>query len=134
MCTVSGRMVHWCWRYKSGRTTFSNILSIWANKNGDKSAILNWILTTLHWINGRIVINACVKYQKKIFIGDGYFGFIERKVRQILFIIPFVLATSWSHSNKLTVRLWYIMGSNTWLIFWPWLMFSIICLNIILNA
>ena len=48
-----------------------NILSIWANKNGDKWAILNLILTTLSRIHGRIVINACVKYRKKIFIGVG---------------------------------------------------------------
>ena len=35
---------------------FSNIMSIWANKNGDKSAILNLILTTLHrihWMDGQ---------------------------------------------------------------------------------
>ena len=34
-------------------------------------AILNWILTTLNRIHGRIVINTCVKYLKKIFIGVG---------------------------------------------------------------
>ena len=49
----------------------SHILSISANKNGDKSAIFNLILTALHRIHGRIVINACVKYRKKIFIGFG---------------------------------------------------------------
>ena len=58
MCRVSGRNVHWCWRYSSGRTKFSNILSIWANKNGDESAILNFIRTKLHRIHGRIVVNA----------------------------------------------------------------------------
>ena len=76
MCTVSGRNVHWCWRYLCGRTNFLNILSIWANKNGDahlwkKSAIMNLIRTKLYRIHGRIKINACVKYQKKIFIGVG---------------------------------------------------------------
>ena len=51
-----------------------NIFKYFVNlskQNGDKSAILNWILTTLHRIHGRIVINACVKYRKKIFIGVG---------------------------------------------------------------
>ena len=71
MCKLSETTIHWCWRYSSRRTKFSNILSIWANKNGDKLAILNLILTTLHRIHGRIVINACVKYRKKIFIGVG---------------------------------------------------------------
>ena len=65
MSRVSGRIVHWFCRYSSRRTTFSNILPIWANKNGDKSAIFNLILTKLHSIHGRIVINACVKDQKK---------------------------------------------------------------------
>ena len=41
MCKLSDTNIHWCWRYSSGRTKFSNILSIWANKNGHKSAILN---------------------------------------------------------------------------------------------
>ena len=58
-------------RYKSGRTTFSKNLSIKANTNSDKSAILNLILTSLHRIHWRIVINSCVKYRKKIFIGVG---------------------------------------------------------------
>ena len=35
----------------------------------NKSAIFNLILTTLHRIHGRIVVNACVKYRKPIFIG-----------------------------------------------------------------
>ena len=42
-----------------------------SKQNGDKSAILNLILMTLHRIHGRIVLNACLKYQKKIFIGVG---------------------------------------------------------------
>ena len=71
MCTVSQKNIYWCWRYSSRRTKFSNILSICANKNGDKSAIWYWILRTLHRIHWRIVINACVKYQKKIFISVG---------------------------------------------------------------
>ena len=65
MCKVSKTHIHWCWRYLSGRTKFSNILSILANKNGDKSATLNLIGMKLHKIHGRIVINACVKYRKK---------------------------------------------------------------------
>ena len=69
MCIVSEKNIHWCWRYSSGRTIFSNILSISANKNGEKSAIVNLIWTKLHRIHGRIVINACVKYRKTIFIG-----------------------------------------------------------------
>ena len=40
-------------------------------KNGDKPAILNWILTTLHRIHGRMVVNACVQYREEIFIGVG---------------------------------------------------------------
>ena len=40
-------------------------------QNGAKSAIFNLNLTTLHRIHGRIVVNACVKYRKKIFIGVG---------------------------------------------------------------
>ena len=42
-----------------------------SKQNGDKSVILNLILTTLHRIHGRIVVNACVKYQKQILIGVG---------------------------------------------------------------
>ena len=42
-----------------------------SKQNGDKSAILNLILTTLHMIHRRIVGNACAKYRKKIFIGVG---------------------------------------------------------------
>ena len=38
------------------KAAFSNILSIWAKKNSDKSAILNMILTKLHRIHERIVI------------------------------------------------------------------------------
>ena len=71
MCKLSETNIHWGWRYSSGRTQFSNILSISANKNGDKSAILNLILTKLHKMHGRIVVNACVKYRKPIFIGVG---------------------------------------------------------------
>ena len=50
------------------------ILKFYVNlskQNGDNSAILNLILTTLHRIHGRIVVNACAKYRKKIFIGVG---------------------------------------------------------------
>ena len=36
-----------------------------------KSAILNLILTKLHMIYGRVVVNACVKYRKPITIGVG---------------------------------------------------------------
>ena len=46
-----------------------NFQIFWANKNGDESAILNLILTKLHRIHGMIVINACVKYRVKIFMG-----------------------------------------------------------------
>ena len=42
-----------------------------SKQNGDKLAILNLIQTILHMIHGRIVVNACVKYRKKIFIGVG---------------------------------------------------------------
>ena len=55
--------------YSSRRTQFSNILSIWANKNDDQSAILNLIRTKLHRIHQGMVINACVEYRKEIFIG-----------------------------------------------------------------
>ena len=71
MCKLSETNIHWCWRYSSIRTKFSNILSIWDNKNGDKSAILNMILTKIHKIPGKIKVNACVKYRKPIFIGVG---------------------------------------------------------------
>ena len=68
---VSGWNVHWCWRYSSRRTKSSNILSIWANKNGDESAFLNFIRTKLHWNHGMIVVNACVEYKEEMFIGVG---------------------------------------------------------------
>ena len=42
-----------------------------SKQNGDKLAILNLIQTTLYMIHGMIVVNACVKYQNKIFIGVG---------------------------------------------------------------
>ena len=71
ICKESETNIHWCWRYLSGRTKFSNILWIWAKKNDEKSTILNLILTKLHRIHGRIVVNACVYYRKKIFIGVG---------------------------------------------------------------
>ena len=71
ICKVSETNMHWCLIYSSGRTKFSNILAIWANKNGYKLAILNLILATLHTKHGRIVVNACAKYRKKIFIGVG---------------------------------------------------------------
>ena len=51
-----------------------NIFKYYVNlskQNGDKSAILNLILMTLHKIHGRIVGNACAKYRKNIFIGVG---------------------------------------------------------------
>ena len=35
------------------------------------SAILDLILTKPHTIHGRIVVNACVKYRKQIFISVG---------------------------------------------------------------
>ena len=68
-----GKNVHWCWRYSTGRTTFSNILSIWANKNGNKSAIMNLIRTKLYRIYGTIVVNAFVicRESVKMFIGVG---------------------------------------------------------------
>ena len=68
MCKVSETNIHWCWRYSSGRTNFSNILS---NKNGNKSTILNLIQMKLHRIHGSIVVNACATYWKKILIGVG---------------------------------------------------------------
>ena len=46
-------------------------MSIWANKNGDKSAIKNMIRTKLHRIYRRIVVNACVEYREEMFIGVG---------------------------------------------------------------
>ena len=49
--------MHWCRRYSS------------ANKNGEESAILNLIRTTLHRIHGSIVVNAYVEYQEEMFIG-----------------------------------------------------------------
>ena len=51
---------------------FSNILSIGANKNGEKSTILNLILNFFYSIHGANVVNACVKYRKQICIGVGY--------------------------------------------------------------
>ena len=63
--------VHWCWRYSSGWTTFSNIWSISANKNGDKSTIINLIRTKLHRIHRRIVVNACLENREEMFIGVG---------------------------------------------------------------
>ena len=51
-----------------------NIFKYFVNlskQNGDKSDILNLILMTLHRIHGRIVVNACAKYRKTIFIGVG---------------------------------------------------------------
>ena len=71
MCKLSETNIHWCLRYSSRRIKFSNILSIWANKNDEKSTILNLILTKLHRIHGRIVVNAYVKYWKPIFINVG---------------------------------------------------------------
>ena len=52
MCKVLEKNIHWCWRYASGRTKFSNIMSIWANKNGNKSTIVNLIQMALHRIHG----------------------------------------------------------------------------------
>ena len=46
-----------------------NILSIWANKNNNKSTILNLIQTKLHMIYGGIAVNACVEYREEMFIG-----------------------------------------------------------------
>ena len=46
MCTLSETNIHWGWRNSSGGTKFSNILSISANKNGEKSTILNLIQMT----------------------------------------------------------------------------------------
>ena len=40
-------------------------------RNDENSTILNLILTKLHRIHRRIVVNACVYYQKQIFIGVG---------------------------------------------------------------
>ena len=73
MCKLSETNIHWCWRYSSRRTKFSNILSIWANKNGDKSAILYLILTKLNRIHERIVVNSCVKNQDYIHPDRQYF-------------------------------------------------------------
>ena len=85
MWRVWWRHVHWCLRYSSGRTTFLNILSIWANKNNNNnnntSAILNLIHTKLHRIHGRIVINACVKsfWCKRYLSGQTNHGQTEPK-------------------------------------------------------
>ena len=73
MCRVLGRNVHWCWRYSFGRPSFSNILSILANKNGVESAIVNLIQTKLQRIHGGIVVNACVEYWEEMFISVGDF-------------------------------------------------------------
>ena len=74
MCRVSRTHMQWCWRYASGRPHFSNILSIWANKNGDESAIVNLIQSKLHRIHGRIVVNACIEYWEEMFIGVGRYS------------------------------------------------------------
>ena len=73
MCKVSVRKPIFigCWRYSSGRTQFSNILSISANKNVNKSAILKFIWTKLYRIHKMIVVNACVEDQEEMFIGVG---------------------------------------------------------------
>ena len=71
MCKLLDTNIHWCWRYLSAQTNFSNILSIWANKNCNKSAIVNLIKTKLYRIHGRIVVNACVEYRGEMFIGVG---------------------------------------------------------------
>ena len=86
MGKFSEQNIHWFWRYSSGRSKFSNILSIWDNKNGDKSAILNLILKKLHRIHGKIVVNACVKYWKPIFIGVGRYSSGRTKFLNILSI------------------------------------------------
>ena len=46
-------------------------LKYFVNLSKQKMAIFNLIRTKLYRIHGRIVINACVKYRKKIFIGVG---------------------------------------------------------------
>ena len=70
MCKLSETNIYWCcWRYSSAQAKFSNILSIWANKNGNKSAILNFILKLFYRIHRTIIVNECVNYQKQIFIG-----------------------------------------------------------------
>ena len=84
MCKLLETNIHWCWRYSSGRTQISNILSIWDNKNGNKSAILNLILTKLHRIHGKIVVNACVKYWKPKFIGVWRYSSGRTKFSNIL--------------------------------------------------
>ena len=72
MCKVSEKYIHWCWDIYPDRQKFSNILSIWANKNGDKSAILKFDPDeTIHRIYGRMLVNACVEYQEEMFIGVG---------------------------------------------------------------
>ena len=44
---------------------------IFCQFDGDKSAISNLILLKLHMINRRMVVNACVEYREKMFIGVG---------------------------------------------------------------
>ena len=93
MCNVSEKNIHWCWRYSSGRTEFLNILSIWANKNGDKSAIVNLILTKLHRFHGRMVVNACVEYREEMFI-------IVGDIHPDRHIFKYFLNLSKQNSNK----------------------------------
>ena len=49
---------------------FKNFVNL-SNKNGNKFAIFNLILTKLDRIHGRIVVNACVKYLKRILVCVG---------------------------------------------------------------
>ena len=69
MSKVLQTNIHWGWRYLCGQTNFSNICSIWANKNNDKLSIFNLIIMKLHKIHVRIVIMHLWSIAKNIFIG-----------------------------------------------------------------
>ena len=71
MCIVSKKIFIGVGDIHPDGQNFPNMFSIWANKNDDKSAIMNLMRTKLHRIHGRIVVNACVEYLEEMYIGVG---------------------------------------------------------------
>ena len=66
MYKVLQKNIHWCWRYFSGRTKFSDILSIWASKNNTEcceisaSCVLPCITINVSWDNIGLIDNIWV--------------------------------------------------------------------------
>ena len=158
MCKVSEKNIHWCWRYASGRTKFSNIMPIWASKMAISRychyrwecvitfVILSWAL--YKYQNGSLRIAVSVVFTRKRVRTDtnGYisYNFLNLKLRPFYHlefyhlqichavqILSYLVNANGGMTNSVWLNQFYIFFHQ---IFWNFARIFTICLCWKLNT